>query len=97
MMALVSELSMNQAEAMKLQQEVKGKERELEQSYVRMERGEAPNEEAEREWLRMVRDEARREKELIERKEVYYSDIKNTTTKWSWINEIVVSALLKTK
>lgn len=69
MMALVSELSMNQAEAMKLQQEVKGKEQELEQSYVRMERGEAPNEEAEREWLRMVRDEARREKELIERKE----------------------------
>ena len=62
---------------MKLQQEVKGKEQELEQSYVRMERGEAPNEEAEREWLRMVRDEARREKELIERKEVYYSNIKN--------------------
>lgn len=77
MMALVSELSMNQAEAMKLQQEVKGKEQELEQSYVRMERGEAPNEEAEREWLRMVRDEARREKELIERKEVYYSNIEN--------------------
>ena len=97
MMALVSELSMNQAEAMKLQQEVKGKEQELEQSYVRMERGEAPNEEAEREWLRMVRDEARREKELIERKEVYYSDIKNTTTKWSWITELVVSALLKKK
>ena len=72
MMALVSELSINQAEAMKLQQEVKGEEQELEQSYVRMERGEAPNEEAEREWLRMVRDEARREKELIERKEVYY-------------------------
>ena len=81
MMALVSELSINQAEAMKLQQEVKGKEQELEQSYVRMERGEAPNEEAEREWLRMVRDEARREKELIERKEVYYSDIKNNTIK----------------
>ena len=97
MMALVSELSMNQAEAMKLQQEVKGKEQELEQSYVRMERGEAPNEEAEREWLRMVRDEVRREKELIERKEVYYSDIKNNTTKWSWINELVVSALLKKK
>lgn len=70
MMALVSELSMNQAAAMKLQQEVKEKEQELEQSYVRMERGEAPNEEAEREWLRMVRDEARREKEIMERKEV---------------------------
>ena len=69
-MALVSELSMNQAAAMKLQQEVKSKEQELEQCYVRMERGEAPNEEAEREWLRMIRDEARREKELMERKEV---------------------------
>lgn len=70
-MALVSELSMNQAAAMKLQQEVKSKEQELEQSYVRMERGEAPNEEAEREWLRIIRDEARRQEEIIEKKEVY--------------------------
>lgn len=70
MMALVSELSMNQAAAMKLQQEVKSKEQELEQCYVRMEKGEAPNEEAEREWLRMIRDEARLEKELMERKQV---------------------------
>lgn len=69
MMALVSELSMNQAAAMKLQQEVKGKEQELEQCYVRMERGEAPCEEAEREWIRMVRDEERRTKELLEKKE----------------------------
>ena len=28
-------------------------------------------------FFKMVRDEARREKELIERKEVYYSDIKS--------------------
>ena len=70
MMALVSELSMNQAAAMKLQQQVKSKEQDLEQCYVRMERGEAPNEEAEKEWLRMVRDEARREKEMLERTEV---------------------------
>ena len=70
MMALVSELSMNQASAMKLQQEVKGKEQELEQCYVRMERGEAPSEEAEREWYRMIRDEERRSKELLEKKEV---------------------------
>ncbi|PFX31256.1 coiled-coil domain-containing protein 146-like [Stylophora pistillata] len=69
MMALVSELSMNQATALKLQQEVKGKEQELEQCYVRMERGEAPSEEAEREWVRMVRDEERRTKELLEKKE----------------------------
>lgn len=70
MMALVSELSMNQASAMKLQQEVRGKEQQLEQCYVRMERGEAPSEEAEREWNRMVRDEERRNKELMEKKEV---------------------------
>ena len=70
MMALVSELSMNQAAAMKLQQQVKSKEQELEQCYVRMERGEAPNEEAEKEWLRMIRDEARREKEMLEKTEV---------------------------
>ena len=74
MMALVSELSMNQASAMKLQQEVKEKEQELEQCYVRMERGEAPSEEAEREWNRMVRDEERRNKELMEREEVCSSD-----------------------
>ena len=71
MMALVSELSMNQATAMKLQQEVKGKEQELEQCYVRMERGEAPSEEAERGWYRMIRDEDRRNKELMEKKEVW--------------------------
>ena len=70
MMAIVSELSMNQAQAMKLQQEVRGHEQDLEQAYVRMERGEAPSEEAEREWLRMVRDEIRRSQETNERKEV---------------------------
>lgn len=62
-MAMVSELSMNQANAMKLQQTVKGKEQELEQAYIRMERGEAPTEDAEREWLRIVREEQRREME----------------------------------
>ena len=70
MMAIVSELSMNQATAMKLQQEVKGREQELEQAYVRMERGEAPNDDAEREWNRMVRDELRRAQDVHETKEV---------------------------
>ncbi|XP_046358151.2 coiled-coil domain-containing protein 146-like isoform X1 [Haliotis rufescens] len=60
MMALVSELSMNQANAMKLQQDLRGRETELEQSYMRMEKGDPPSEECEREWLRMVRDEMRR-------------------------------------
>ncbi|EDO49671.1 predicted protein [Nematostella vectensis] len=66
MMAMVSELSMNQANALKLQQVVKGKEQEVEQAYIRMERGEAPSEEAEREWQRMIRDEERREVDNIQ-------------------------------
>ncbi|XP_046567774.1 coiled-coil domain-containing protein 146-like, partial [Haliotis rubra] len=60
MMALVSELSMNQANAMKLQQQLRGQETELEQCYMRMEKGEPPSEIIERDWLRMVRDEMRR-------------------------------------
>ena len=60
MMACVSELSMHQANALKLQQEVKQRESELEQCYMRMEKGEAPSETMEREWLRSLRDEERR-------------------------------------
>ncbi|XP_013383517.1 coiled-coil domain-containing protein 146 [Lingula anatina] len=60
MMAQVSELSMHQAAAMKLQQEVKEKEAELEQCYIRMEKGEPPSDEIEREWQRTLRDEERR-------------------------------------
>ena len=55
MMACVSELSMHQANALKLQQEVKQRESELEQCYMRMEKGEAPSETMEREWLRSLR------------------------------------------
>ncbi|XP_072026353.1 coiled-coil domain-containing protein 146-like [Amphiura filiformis] len=60
MMAAVSELSMRQAEALKMQQDVRGQESTLEQAYLRMEQGEAPTEEAARDWERMVRDERRR-------------------------------------
>lgn len=56
MMAMVSELSMNQANALKLQQNLKEKEAELEQCYIRMEKGEPPNDDYERAWLRMLRD-----------------------------------------
>ena len=54
MMATVSELSIAQASALKLQEEVKTKEVMLEQSYTRMEKGEAPSDEIEREWIRMI-------------------------------------------
>ncbi|ELU12496.1 hypothetical protein CAPTEDRAFT_228195 [Capitella teleta] len=60
MMAIVSELSMHQGNALRLQQEVKEKEAELEQCYMRMEKGEAPNDEIERDWQRHVRDEMRK-------------------------------------
>lgn len=48
---------------MKLQQEVKEKEAKLEQCYLRMERGEPPNEEMEAEWHKLVRQELQRAKE----------------------------------
>ncbi|XP_071960472.1 coiled-coil domain-containing protein 146-like [Antedon mediterranea] len=60
MMARVSELSMTQAESLKLQQEVRDKETSLEQAYIRMQRGEAPTNEAAKEWERMINDENRR-------------------------------------
>lgn len=67
MMAMVSELSMNQAVAMKLGQEIRSKEEHVQQCYVRMERGEAPSQEIEHEWLRYLREEVRRIKEQNER------------------------------
>ncbi|XP_059175835.1 coiled-coil domain-containing protein 146-like [Physella acuta] len=77
MMALVSELSMNQALAMKLQQEVKEKEALLEHCYMRMEKGEAPLSEFEIEWERALRDIERRIQEgearrLMEQEEEQY-------------------------
>jgi methyltransferase-like protein len=74
MMAMVSELSMNQANAMKLQQTVKGQEQQLERAYLRMERGEAPTEDAEREWFRIIREEQQRQLEKEETQQVRTKD-----------------------
>lgn len=60
-MALVSEVSMMQAQTMQLQQQVREGESELEQSYLRMEKGEPPSLSLEKEWLRILRDEKKRE------------------------------------
>ena len=68
MMATVSELSMRQAEALNMQQNVRGQEATLEQAYLRMEQGEAPTEEAARDWERMVRDEKRRADDMENRR-----------------------------
>jgi len=68
MMSLVSELSMKQAEAMKLQQTVRTMEGEVTQSYTKLEQGEAPSEEARLEWERQVRKEtqAKYHKEMVQ-------------------------------
>ena len=70
MMASVSELSMTQAEALRLQQGARDGEAKLQQAYLRMEQGEAPTPEASREWDRMLRDETRRNVEVETRKQV---------------------------
>jgi len=56
MMATVSELSMYQATAMKLQQEKHELELEVQDAQWRVDQGQAPNEEAELEWDRQLRD-----------------------------------------
>lgn len=66
MMAAVSELSIAQSLALKLQEEVKSKEIALEQAYNRMDKGEAPSAEIEREWLRTLdMDEKVKERQQV--------------------------------
>ena len=48
---------------MKLNQEMKSKTWQVEQCYVRMERGEAPSDDIEQEWLKLLRNEVRRLKD----------------------------------
>jgi len=57
MMAIVSELSMKQAQVIQLQQTVKSQESTIQLAYQRLEQGEAPTEEIENEWIKMVRRE----------------------------------------
>lgn len=64
MMAIVSELSMHQANALRLQQEVKEREADLEHCYMCMEKGEAPSDGIDKDWQRSLRDEHRRRNEM---------------------------------
>ena len=64
MMAHVSELSIAQASALSLQEEVKTKEMLLERCYNRMEKGEAPNDDWEYEWLRSTEDGERQRNKI---------------------------------
>ncbi|CAF1224474.1 unnamed protein product, partial [Didymodactylos carnosus] len=71
MMATVAELSVQQGDALKLQQEKNGKDIELQQCYVRMEQGEPPSPEIFQEWQRFIETEKRRlnERETREQNE----------------------------
>ncbi|RXM91498.1 Beta-adducin [Acipenser ruthenus] len=84
MMALVSELSMQQANAMKMQQEVQEKEQFLESCHMRLEQGLPPSPEMELEWLRTVRDQQRRNKENEEK-----ARIRNLNSGFSTLKTIV--------
>ncbi|KAJ8262059.1 hypothetical protein GJAV_G00161680 [Gymnothorax javanicus] len=66
LMAAVSELSMEQAKAMTLQQEVKDKEKLLNSCQKRLEQGLTPSEEIEQAWQRMLRAEQRQQAEQKE-------------------------------
>lgn len=57
MMALVAELSMKQALAIKLQQEVRDKEQFLMTVSSRLDQGLPPPKETENEWLKILRNE----------------------------------------
>jgi len=57
MMATVSELSMYQATAMKLQQEKHELELEVQDAQWRVDQGQPPNEDVELEWERLVREQ----------------------------------------
>lgn len=57
MMALVSELSMNQAETMRLQQDASDNRNLVEDAYRKLDMGLPPTDDAELEWSRMTRNE----------------------------------------
>ncbi|CAF1403142.1 unnamed protein product [Rotaria magnacalcarata] len=69
MMATLSELTIYQSDALKLQQDKNIKEVEIQQCYERMEQGEPPSEDLEREWQRSNEIEQKRKSERKMREE----------------------------
>lgn len=67
MLATVSELSMFQSKALKMQQEKDEKEQMLEQAVQRMENGLPPTDSADAEFEKKMRDQARKEQDRVER------------------------------
>lgn len=60
MMSCIAELSMQQANYIKLQQEARDKEKFVQMCYTKVEQGLPPSEETEQEWRRLLREESRR-------------------------------------
>jgi hypothetical protein len=77
-MAIISELSMNQAKSLEYQQDLREKEALVEQCYLRMERGEPPSKEIEEEWVRFLKNEINKVK-TQELKEMAEADIEHYT------------------
>uniref|UniRef100_UPI0037E79539 coiled-coil domain-containing protein 146 n=1 Tax=Semicossyphus pulcher TaxID=241346 RepID=UPI0037E79539 len=67
MMAVSAELSMKQAVALALQQEIKEKELQMDRCQQQLEQGLPPCPEIEEEWRRMLRDKKRRQRDKEER------------------------------
>ncbi|KAM3588064.1 uncharacterized protein V6R79_020206 [Siganus canaliculatus] len=67
MMAASAELSMKQAAALSLQQEIREKERQMDRCQQQLEQGLPPCPEIEEEWRRMLRDKKRRQRDKEER------------------------------
>jgi len=67
MMATVSELSMYQATAMRLQQEKQDREMGLEDARWRVQNEQPPTDESERQWYRMQRSRIEREERSMQR------------------------------
>jgi len=65
MMACVSELSMYQASAMRLEGEKSAKESTLAEARARAQEGQPPTDDCEHEWVRMERDRARKQEALM--------------------------------
>ncbi|KAI3366797.1 hypothetical protein L3Q82_009457 [Scortum barcoo] len=74
MMAVSAELSMKQAAALSLQQEIKEKEHQMDRCQQQLEQGLPPYPEIEEEWRRMLRDKKRRQRDKEERERLAEQD-----------------------
>uniref|UniRef100_A0A3P8N8Q0 Coiled-coil domain containing 146 n=1 Tax=Astatotilapia calliptera TaxID=8154 RepID=A0A3P8N8Q0_ASTCA len=73
MMAISAELSMKQAAALSLQQQIKEKELQMDKSQRRLEQGLSPYPEKEEEWRKMLQDKKRRQRDKEEKERLIRS------------------------